>query len=633
MPINPLEVPPPAGRSLVKEVPLFRPLWLLAVCCLPLWGMETREPAASRPSEVPIFSTRDLRLRFRVEEQGAADIARFLLHFTLDGGQTWTSTDAQSEGPWVSFRAPQDGRYGIKLSAVDAVGAASAAPAASEKPDLEAIVDTTGPAVRVIRPNRLESVASDGRVEIEWEVRDENLGPTPLELSSSIDRGPWETIWNDLSPQGRRDWHAPLMPGEVRLRFRASDLAGNSTVIITPDVYRVVADHSLGSKHVASPPYSRSRRVPIYYRLQPDPEGKPLAAADLRKVQIWYRESGIQWVKGNEDDDRSSPMSFQAQRDGIFDILVVAIDRQGRTIPIEAAPGLDGRPDHNLAAHARCLVDTKDPVVTIESPTSGSWVEAGQPLSITYAVEDANLQPDSVLIASSLDGGRTWVSLAEGLHPEEVLDDGWRRRGVFSMNLPRISSENFLIRVDTADRAGNTAEARTDLSRAITIRGAQEDPNEKAEEIYRRGVLQFNSTDPTERQRAIESFRRALLYVPDHAAANHDLGAALEQLRGASPAALGGPNAEDPVALYRRAYTAASSQPRYAFSLVAALLKRAEGGGGEPNGPLRREAEKVFEAISWSRLVEIADQDRDESHRLRKLYRLWKDRYFNRLPR
>jgi len=617
----------------VNQVPLFRLSWLMAVACLPMRGLETAEPADSRPSDVPILSTRDLRLRFRVEDQGAAAIAKFLLHFTLDGGRTWSSAEARSEGPWVSFRAPQDGRYGIRISAVDAVGAASSVPVAGEKPDLEVIVDTTGPTVRVIRPNRLESVASDGRVEIEWEVRDENLGATPLEVSSSLDRGPWETIWSDLSPQGRRDWNAPLMPGEVRLRFRAKDLAGNSTVTITPDVYRVLADRSFQSKHVATPPYSRSRRVPIFYRLQPDPEGKPLAAADLRKVQVWYRESGIQWVKGSEDDDRTSPMSFHAQRDGNFDLLVVAVDRQGRTIPVEAAPGLDGRPDHNLAAHARCQVDTKEPVVTIESPAGGAWVEAGQPFSIAYTVEDANLQPDSVSIASSLDGGRNWVALAEGLHPEEVLDSGWRRRGVFPMNLPRISSESFLIRVTAADRAGNTTEAQTDLQHAITIRSGQENPSEKAEEIYRRGVVQFNSTDPSERLRSIASFRRALIYVPDHAAANHDLAAALEQLQPATPAIPGTRAAEDPIALYRLAYTASSREPRYAFSLVAALLKRAESAGGEPNGPLRREAEDVFESISWTRLVEIADQDREESQRLRKLYRLWKDRYFNRLSR
>ncbi|MGH9360453.1 MAG: hypothetical protein ACRD2T_00945, partial [Thermoanaerobaculia bacterium] len=491
--------------------------------------------------------------------------------------------------------------------------------------------DTTAPTIRVIRPVALEPVATDARVEVEWEVRDEHPHPAPLEVSASLDGGPFELFWRDLSAAGRKFWNVPLLPGEVRLRFRARDRAGNSAEIVTPAVYRVEPGYAPGARWVAVSPHSRSRRVPVYFRVarsgEQDPEALP--PEELRKVEAWYRSQGIEWTRGDSDPDRRSPLVFTALADGWYEILLTAVDRNGRWLPPETQPAPDGRPDHNLSPHARFLVDTRAPRVRIDSPGEGEWIDGGAPLSIRYSVEEENPRRQAAAISSSLDGGTTWSVLAEGLEPEPS-GDGPRFRGEFQLNLPAIQSESFLLKVEARDAAGNAGEASTGVAGAITIRDPREDPGVKADEHYRRGVVQSSSSDAAERRRAMESFRRAIAYKSEHAAAHHDLAVSLE----AAAAESGSPGAADKaLAHYRKAHASEPGNPRYAFSLVATLLHRAEPAAGDPRAALRAEAESVFGRISWTKLVELAGEDREESQRLRRQYRQWKEQHFSKLVR
>src|SRR5688572_12559914 len=135
-------------------------VWTLA-----FWAA-LRLPAGESPSGAPLLGTRDLRLRFRVAERGAAEIVRHVLHYTVDGGRDWKQETVVPVGPEIHFRAPADGRYGFALSATDAAGAGSPPPAPGDPPALEAVVDTTGPVIRLVRPARPEQIPVDSRVEI-----------------------------------------------------------------------------------------------------------------------------------------------------------------------------------------------------------------------------------------------------------------------------------------------------------------------------------------------------------------------------------------------------------------------------------------------------------------------------------
>jgi tetratricopeptide (TPR) repeat protein len=242
-------------------------------------------------------------------------------------------------------------------------------------------------------------------------------------------------------------------------------------------------------------------------------------------------------------------------------------------------------------------------------------------------VEEENIARGAVTVTASLDAGATWTPLAEGVDPP-AGDEAGRYAGEVRFTMPSVETEKLLLRITAMDAAGNTGEVGTDPKRPITIRNSAEDGGRKAEEHYHRGVVLLRSSDPADRSRAIESFRRALIYRPDHAAAHHDLGLALEA---ASPTAAGG--AEEALGHYRKACAAAPDDPRIAFGLVAALIRRAEAAANETAArPLLDEAEGVFRKVSWTRLVE-ATRDPEESGRLRRQYREWKERYFTRVPR
>jgi hypothetical protein len=587
--------------------------------------------AASAPhASPPVLGTRSVELRFRVDERGAAEIVGYRIHFTLDGGRSWQSQDIAAAGSPVVFQAPRDGRYGLLLSAVDAAGGRGPAPQPGAAPTIEAIVDTTPPAIRLLRPDRPDLVPPDGRVEIEWEVRDENLGPEPVEVAASQDGGPWEAIWTGAPARGKRTWNVPLLPGEVKLRVRARDLGGNSAEEVTSTVLRIAPGEGMVSRWVAAPARSRSRKVTVYYRLARDTEGgfDPVSPDEIRKVEIYYRlEGGLSWTTAGLDPDRRSPAIFEAPADGLFEILVLALDRSGRPVPAGLPVDAQGRPDPNSPPHARVLVDTLEPRVTIEAPAEGGAVSAGAPCPVRYTVEEQNPRVKSTSISSSLDGGATWTVLAEGLDPAPV--EGSLARGEFALPIPRIESEKFLLKVEAQDAAGNVGEASTDPRKPIMIRDPGENLSRKADELYRRGVIQLRAADPAERTQAVESFRRALIYKPDHAAAHHDLACALDSEAAAGNAAAG----EEALLHFRKAHSLAGDDPRIAFGLVGALLARAQAATGDGSRALFDEAEAVFKKVSWTRIVELGNEDREESQRLRRQYREWKEQHFNRIPR
>ena len=596
-------------------------------------GPKPAAPEESKTKTLPIIGQRDVELRYHVEERGAAGISSLIVHTTQDHGRTWSSWEHKGGDPSVIFRTPRDGRYGFRLTAVDTVGARGAAPASGDRPELEVVIDTTPPVIRVIRPDRLDTVPPDGRVEIAWDVTDENLGPAPLEVAASHDGGPWETIWEKAPGQGSRPWNVPLLAGDVRLRFRARDLGGHQAEIITPGVWRISPGDRTIARWVTVPSFSRTRRVPVYYRLVREAEAgsETVPSEETRKVELFWRTDGLEWVSGGTDPDRRSPLFFDAPRDGWFELFLASMDRQGRPIPSTTVLGPGGRPDLSAQPHARCLVDTQEPRVTILEPANGAWIEAGSELLVRYGVQEENVRAKPVTILSSLDGGTTWSLLAEGLEPTPEDDNGIQATGEFRFRLPSIDSEKFLLKVQAVDAADNVGEVITDPLRPMTIRNLRDDQGRKAQEYYHRGLVLLRSADPGDRPRAVESLRRALAYQPDLASAHHDLAVVLESLApegGMTP--LGGAG-DEALLHWRKAHNLVTEDPRYSFSLVEALLRRWELRKGDDKEALFKEAESVFQSISWTRIAEMASEDKNESQRLRSRYKEWKVRYFNRL--
>ena len=66
-------------------------------------------------------------------------------------------------------------------------------------------------------------------MEIWWDVTDYHLSDLPVGVSYSMDGGPWTPIWEAAAPSGRQKWLVPFKQGELQLRFRDRDRAGNAS--------------------------------------------------------------------------------------------------------------------------------------------------------------------------------------------------------------------------------------------------------------------------------------------------------------------------------------------------------------------------------------------------------------------
>ena len=617
------------GKALLFTAALASPLSLVA-------QHEASPSPTDSSGAIPILTTRDLNLRYRLSERGAAAPVAYVLHVTRDEGQTWARVEGKLEGPAIRYHASEDGRYGFSVTIVDASGATGPTPTAGQKPERVVVIDTHGPQLRILQPSRRQSVAPDDRVEIEWQATDAHLGAAAVEVSAAIDDGPWEVIVREGPPHSLKRWRAPLLPGEVKLRFRARDAVGNITETETPVVYDIARTEPGLSRAVSVPERIRSRRVPIYYRIERERGAEPLDPSQLRAIQVWYRIASHEWSRGTIDEDRRSPLIFNALQDGWVEILVTAIDREGRWLPAEAAPGPDGRPDASLPAHARFLVDTTEPRVRIVAPQEGSWVQASAPLEIQYQVEEENpATAAAVTLYTSLDGGANWTEIAKGLEPVPV-GGGRLFQGDFRFTLPAVDSERFLVKAVAKDAAGNEGETSTEPARAITIRNPTQDPRQRAEDHYRRGLAQARSDDAVVRLQSLDSFRRALVYNPQHFGAHYDLARALEATQSLQPDVPADAIVRDALEHLRQAQLLKPEDPRVAFQLVESLLKQAELKSGTAAAspaaePLIREAERIFRQTSLERLAELYSEDIDEYKRLRALSRQWKEKHFNRL--
>jgi len=198
------------------------------------------------------------------------------------------------------------------------------------------------------------------------------------------------------------------------------------------------ADAGEGTVH-----YTRERIVAVSYRVK---EG--LAA--IERVELWYTtDGGRSWKLFGVDRDNRSPVGFKAPRDGTYGFKVISVNKAGLSDP---KPSRGTRPDVTIA------VDTSAPKIVYTGPAGG--VQApGAEVEVTYTVSDANLAGTPISVDYSVDRGASWRELASGL----------RSTGTAKVKLPGKHGDNVLMRVMAADKANNSAMAKS--ARAITVDG------------------------------------------------------------------------------------------------------------------------------------------------------------------
>lgn len=527
----------------------------------------------------PVLRTRSLEIPVETVSAGAAPIEGLTLWVTRDAGMTWTPTPGvHPGGSPIHFEATDDGEYGFRIVARDAVGRAQPVPQPGEPAEISCVIDTTPPQLAVLSPHSGDRIYAGSRVIIRWEASDRALGETPVSIEARrSSEDPWSPIDPDTHHEaaGAIQWWPPFAAGAFQLRVTAEDAAGNRRSWTPTRPLEIVPFDGFPEFEVmAAETTTNFREFPIFYRSPVlDPSGVVAA-------EIWVRRGGGAWQR-RLDPDRRSPYTFRAEQEGEFELYLRCVDRSGRGD--RAEPGPDTPPD------LRVVVDTLPPVVAlqIEDGSPQRVHRGGMPLQLHWTIEESDPHPRGARIEASIDAGRRWQVIEE---IGEVALGG----GTLEWTPPIIETEDLRLRIIVEDRAGNRAvRAAPTLLRIVD---PLSDPSVAAAVHHERALILAARGDERSLLRALDELSLVTGIAPESASAWHDRGVLLTRLSRHGEA----------TEAYVRALELRVGDPRLAFSVVQGHLNEALTRPEGAEGALER-ARAALAIISRASLYEDPD--------------------------
>jgi Flp pilus assembly protein TadD len=258
------------------------------------------------------------------------------LYYSADAGRTWKlgAIDVDATPP-VTFTAPGDGEYWLRMGLQSPFGSDAAPPDFGRDPAgaLVAVVDTRPPAVRLVP--RLTRDERGPILALRVALGDEPLDPPDLliEVDVAVEPGasPRRELWIDRAVPGREyDWLLdPQRPAPASFRVVAVDRAGNvgsdslDAALLAREAREVAGVGRPTIVRLGALPASPSAlTAAVEYTL----DGPPLR--DDERVELWTTEDqGQTWQVNSRQEDPTQPLVFTAPRPGLFGLRLAI--RQG----------------------------------------------------------------------------------------------------------------------------------------------------------------------------------------------------------------------------------------------------------------------------------------------------------------
>jgi hypothetical protein len=193
-------------------------------------------PASAAGPVRQFVNSTHVTLKYQIDQLGPSGLGRVEVWMTRDDGQNWTRLceDSKRQSP-VEIDLPGEGSFGVSVVVANGNGQGGEPPVKGDVPDWKLEVDTTKPAVQVFTA-RAGTGPEAGTLGITWTANDKNLKPEPIDLLyANRPEGPWQTIARGLKNDGSYRWPLPKdSADDFYVRMEVTDLAGNSTVVQTP---------------------------------------------------------------------------------------------------------------------------------------------------------------------------------------------------------------------------------------------------------------------------------------------------------------------------------------------------------------------------------------------------------------
>ncbi|HUU82890.1 MAG TPA: tetratricopeptide repeat protein [Phycisphaerae bacterium] len=266
----------------------------------------------------------------------------------------------------------------------------------------------------------------------------------------------------------------------------------------------------------------RSRVFDVEYHVNP-------AAEPLESVRLWYTlDRGSTWRLYGQDEDRQSPLCFNAAEEGLYGFYFVAGN----------ATGTSGRePASGSPPQYWAYVDYTLPVVQLHPPQVDPRASSTAVVSIRWTAIDAHLPPRPVELAFRMAPDGQWRAIADNL----------ANTGRYDWRVPEEVSGRVDLRIAVVDEGGNRAEAvrAYDLAPLIATpsgmevsgegdevvatltassRVIDEGARQRSRKLYEQGM---RHRDRGERKLAMARLRDALKLDPGYSMALVDLGGLL----------------------------------------------------------------------------------------------------------
>lgn len=229
----------------------------------------------------------------------------------------------------------------------------------------------------------------------------------------------------------------------------------------------------------------RSRTFDIEYRISP-------AAEPLDSVRLWYtRDKGTTWQLYGQDEDRQSPVPFDAAEEGLYGFFIVATNAVG--------PSGD-EPQAGTQPQRWACVDYTPPVVQLHPPQVDPRAADNATVSIRWTAIDAQFPPRPVSLSYRVAPDGQWQTIAGNL----------ANTGRYDWRVPADLPGRVVLRVAVLDRGGNRAEAARAFELAPAAAQAAAETNPDDAEVVASLTSRIQTIDETARQRSRKLYDQGL---------------------------------------------------------------------------------------------------------------------------
>ncbi len=188
-----------------------------------------------RRSPVRYLNARDFQMEYQVTGVGPSGVGMVELFITQDNGAEWWryGIDPDMVSP-MKVQVPEDGPYGFHFRIHSGVGNAEPPPQPGQQPQVQVVVDSSPPRVKLKRVYQGQGQQSQ-QLTVEWMYEDENPGEQPVSLYvSSHKQGPWQPLATGLPNTGSYTTPLPHNAAHrIFVKLLGSDAAGNMTEVVS----------------------------------------------------------------------------------------------------------------------------------------------------------------------------------------------------------------------------------------------------------------------------------------------------------------------------------------------------------------------------------------------------------------